>query len=709
MNATTITISDIYRLGQQCQSQGDLAAAKAHYIDVISRNPDHADALHCLGNIDAREGRLDDAERLIRKAIALDPMKASFINSLGNILKARGVLDEAARLYEQAARLRSDLPVVQYNLAEVHLKARRYDDALEACFKALDADPNFAGAYDMIGRVLNNKGELAKAVDAFRRAAVIRPEFWEAYDHMGHVFRAQGKLAEARDAFEHAIAIDKNAASPHHNLATVLMLQGDIQGGIKSFERASELRPRHIPTLLNLGLALHTDGRLNGAVRVYKRAIEIDPSDPALYLNLGLVFVEQRRIEQAERRFNDALRLDPGIVRAHAELAALYEESNRLQDLEAQLAAGLAIAPDDPRLNLEAAKADRRAGRIREGIDRLKRFPLDSLEPRLAEQFRYQLGHLHDRANQVEEAFEHFLEANSTASKSARAQKAEPDEFLRVIDRLTDFFASNDPATWPPTPPMRRPPPAFLLGFPRSGTTLLDVVLDSHPRITTVEEQLTVLPVIERLRDLEGGFPGSLETLGDTEIDELRALYYEVLDRFAPRDDSVIVVDKAPIRTVFVGVLWRLFPDAKFVFCQRHPCDVVLSNFMQSYTISDAFAHFLSMDGTVNLYDKVMGLWRLYVSRLPLQWRAVRYEALVDDLALEIRETLDFLDVPWDPAVLDYPKRAKERGTVNTNSYHQVIEPIYDRSRGRWRRYKRQLEPYMSILRKHIAYFGYED
>lgn len=709
MTDTQASIAQLYNLALECQKLGDLETAKTHYLDVLKRDPDHADALHSLGTIDAREGRLDDAERLVRKAIALRPLKAAFINSLGNLLKARGRLDEALSMYEQAARLQPDLAAAHSNVADIMLQTGNPDGAVEAAFRALKVDPNLAGGYAVLGRAMNNLGRLDEAVDAFRRAVVIRPDYAPAYDHLGHVLRARGEIGEAREAFEHALAINKELPSAWHNLATVRMLEGDTEGAIDAFERARELRPQHVSTLLNLAIAYHTCSRFRRAVETYREAIELQPANPLLHLNLGLVRVEERRTEDAERCLMKAIELDPKLVKAYAELAALYEETNQLEALDAILDEGLALAPNHPRLNLEAAKRDRRAHRIDEGIERLQKFDIGSLDPRLGEQFNYQLGYLRDRAGDADDAYRHFEEANRIAADTVRARAARPERFLAMLERLREFFATADVSDWPQAPAQDRPSPVFMFGFPRSGTTLLDLALDSHPRISTVEEQSTVMPVMERLRDLPGGFPQAIANLEEDSISELRAVYFEARDGVLPDAGSDIVIDKMPIRTVYAGILWRLFPDARFIFCMRHPCDVVLSNFMQHYTVSDAFANFQTLDGSVKIYDRTMQLWRTYVDGLPLNFHTVRYESLVTDLEKTVGKVLDFLDLPWDPAVLDYAERAKERGRINTNSYHQVTEAIYTRSKDRWRAYREYLEPHMAVLGPHLEYFGYDD
>ncbi len=702
------SVTKIYRLAQRLQRQGDLATARSRLMEVLQLQPDHADALHSLGTIDAREGRLDDAERLVRKAIAIDPLKGAFLNSLGNLLRARDRLDEAAAAYEQAVALRPDLAVGYNNLAELLLRAGNHEAAIDRCFQALKANPNYAGAYDTMGRALNNMGRLEEAADALRRAVVIRPDFAVAYDHLGHVYRAQGKIDEAKDAFEHALVIDPENASARYNLGTVLIVQDELDRGIECLEQAREARPRHVPTLLNLAIAYHTKGRLTLAADTYRAATDVDPGNPTLHMNLGLVHVEQRHSEDAERSLLKALELDPGLVQVYAELAALYEETNRLSEMQAMLEKGLALDPGHARLNLEAAKADRRQGRVEDGVGRLRKLDLAVLDARLAEQVRYELGYLLDRAGEVEEAFENFREANRLASQTVRAREVRPQRFLDMLDRLNAFFSTADVESWTRAPVVDGPSPVFMFGFPRSGTTLLDVALDSHPRIATVEEQPTIMSVNDVLRQGELGFPGQLAVLTDEDIVGLRRTYLEALAEFVPDGFDGLVIDKMPIRTVYAGILWRMFPDARFLFCVRHPCDVVLSNFMQHFNVSDAFANFYTLEGSARLYDKVMSLWQTYSSRLPLRQHTVRYESLVDDMEAEIRRVLDFLDLPWDPAVLDYPDRVIERGRINTTSYHQVAEPVYSRATGRWRAYRAQLEPHMGLLEPHIERFGYE-
>jgi hypothetical protein len=285
----------------------------------------------------------------------------------------------------------------------------------------------------------------------------------------------------------------------------------------------------------------------------------------------------------------------------------------------------------------------------------------------------------------------------------------DPARYFERVKTLESWFAGAEPAGWTPAPAPAREPPAFMFGFPRSGTTLAEVVLDAHPQVATLEEQPTISELGAALAARPDGYPQVLASLDAAELADLQATFFRTLDELAPDSAGLRMVDKMPLRTIHAGMLWRLFPDARFVFCLRHPCDVVLSNFMQHFTPSDAFAHFWTIEDAARLYDAVMSLWHVLAERLPMSVHRLRYEDLVTDTEGETRKLLEFIGVPWDPAVLDHVGHvARNRERINTTSYHQVAEPVYTRALDRWRQYRPWLEPVLPLLEPHARAFGYE-
>src|SRR5205085_4640311 len=228
---------------------------------------------------------------------------------------------------------------------------------------------------------------------------------------------------------------------------------------------------------------------------------------------------------------------------------------------------------------------------------------------------------------------------------------------------------------WRPVAPGTRVSPVFLVGFPRSGTTLLDTLLMGHPALNVMEE----VPLLERPAAALGDFE-RLPELSEAETEHLRDLYFEAL---GPVDGRTIV-DKLPLNLLGAPLIHRLFPDAKFIFAARHPCDVVLSCFMQPFDLNPAMANFLDLENAARLYDLVLSFWERASAILPLQVHTLRYEALVEDKEAEMRDLIAFLGLGWDERVLDNQKVAAERGPIVTPSYAQVAQPIYKRARGRW-------------------------
>ena len=253
-----------------------------------------------------------------------------------------------------------------------------------------------------------------------------------------------------------------------------------------------------------------------------------------------------------------------------------------------------------------------------------------------------------------------------------------------------------------------QPDPVFLVGFPRSGTTLLDTILRSHAAIAVVEEAPAVAKMRKALERLPGGDPNGLAQLDPADLAGLRQTYFTELEKYLEPDDrSAILVDKLPLNIIEVGLIHRIFPKARFLFSLRHPCDCVLSCFMQDFKLNDAMANFLDLEDAARFYDKVMTLWQQYQELLPLGVQTVRYESLIEAFDETLTPVFGFLGVDWDEGVRDYAGTARRRGRINTPSYNQVTQPLYTRSRGRWERYREDLQPVLPLLLPWARRWGY--
>lgn len=505
-----------------------------------------------------------------------------------------------------------------------------------------------------------------------------------------------------------ALAQDPRLAGKHIDRGIKHLNQGQVDKAAEYFEKALALRPRHAEAHNNLGLALKDLGKPHEAEQRFKKALALKPGFVEAYSNLGLVLKIQGRYDEAIAWYRKAIELRPDFGDAYGNLANVYEQTNRMEAAKSTIERGLAVAPAHPFLNLIAARCERREGRAREAIDRLGKFRPTALPRILAKEFNFELGRLHDRAGNAEKAYDHFTAGNGLAMPMASIHNVDRDRFLRIIDAANMLFTEENVGSWRPAPDFdEAESPVFLVGFPRSGTTLLEEILDSHPNLRSLSERLTVATVQNTIAALPKGYPRALADLTPGQIEQLRSTYFDAVDELIERRPGQIVVDKQPLNFVHAGLIWRMFPKAKFVMMVRHPCDACLSCFMQNFAMNNAMANFFTLEDTVALYVKAMALWRQYLRALPLNYHVVKYELLVDGFDSEIRRLLDFLGVGWHDDVRDYASRAVERGQINTPSYHQVAEPIYSHAKYRWQRYADRFAPLMDQLAPCIEYFGY--
>jgi len=593
-----------------------------------------------------------------------------------------------------------------------HHQAGELERAEQIYREVLRSDPHQADALHLLGVLACQAGRYEAAVEEIRRAIALNPQAAAFHCNLGAAYKALGRMGEAVASYEEALRIRPHFVEAHCNLGAALSEQGKFPEAAASYQRALALKPDHVEAHNRLGIALQRQGRIEEAAASYKRALRLKPGHAAAYNNLGSALQLLERFDEAEAAYEQALAIKPDYVEGLANLADLYERLNRLEEAAATLARGLELDPDHVHLNVVAAKCEEREGRHQQALDRLARLrPLAEsgvVDADVAKDLSFQLGRLYDRAGDSSRAFAQFTEANRLAMQGGEGHLACREKFLENVGVLAEVFDKAWVDSWSGAlPPDGEEPPVFMIGFPRSGTTLLDVMLDGHPRIQTLEEKPTMLAVQKEIESLPGGYPLAMRDLKPGQIARLRATYFRAVDEFIERRPGHLVVDRFPMNAVRVGLILRVFPAARFIMVVRHPCDACLSCFMQDFKLNGAMANFYAIEEAAVLYAKVMGLWRQYVRVLPHAYHVVRYEDLVEDAAGQMRRLLRFIDVPWDDAVLNHTDRARTRGRISTPSYRQVTEPIYQRARYRWLRYAEHLEPVVETLRPYIEYFGY--
>jgi tetratricopeptide (TPR) repeat protein len=616
-----------------------------------------------------------------------------------------GRFNRAEDAYQQVLRTDPDHADALHLLGVMAHQAGRHQAAVEKIRRAIASNPQSAAFHSNLALAYKALGKLEEAAGSCRRALECNPCFVEAHNNLGNILRMQGRPDEAVASYRWALQVKPGYAEAHNNLGIALKELRQFEEAAVHFQRAVELKPDYAEAHNNLGSVLLHQNKLEQAEASFRRAIALEPDHAPAHNNLANVLKTTGQVEEAETAYLRSLELAPRNPEALGNLASLYERVNRLEDAAAALEKGLEIFPDNPGINLMAARCEEREGRYQDAIDRLVRIG-SFVRPNA--KLSFQLARLYDRIGDYPKAFWEFSQANRSAREEVPYGAPRKETFLKNIDTFETLFTDAWIRSWTPAPQFdENRTPVFVIGFPRSGTTLLDVILDSHPRIRTLEEKPAISAMYEALDTFPHELMDAIPDLTPAQFDRLRAAYFRTAERFVDRRAGEILVDKLPLNTIHVGFILRVFPSARFIMAVRHPCDVCLSCFMQDFKLNIAMANFCTLEDAARAYRRVMDLWQQYVRVLPHSCHLVRYEDLIEDFQTETRRVLEFLNVDWNDAVLDYANHAKGRGKINTPSYEQVIQPIYTRSRYRWLRYAEQFEPVMDLLAPYIEFFGY--
>ena len=489
----------------------------------------------------------------------------------------------------------------------------------------------------------------------------------------------------------------------------------DFQACLETLASANRIAPANTSILLQLGRIHGLSYNYAAAESCFEKALRVAPRRTEMLTAIADHCQNFRNPEIAARYLRRALEQPDATPLACIKLAELYERLRRLPEAAQLVERALQLNPADPAALLVRARLERLAGRLEPAEHVLRSFLTKPIpDPWLHAQAWYELGNVLDRQERFDEAMAALLEAKALMRPQAARHLAELKIFRARLQVMTANVSSEMFQRWftagPTLPPARRL--ALLCGHARSGTTLLEQVLDAHPDLVSAEETTTFLD--EAFAPLRRNLPPDaymlpvLEAASTPALQQVRAAYFHAMELSLGNPiANRLLLDKNPVLTFMIPAFVRIFPETKFLIALRDPRDVVLSCFMQPQPLNPVTAAYLSLAGTAEDYAALMNLWRTLKPLMPAPCLEVRYEDMVEDLEAVARKTLNFLGVAWDPRVLEFDAHARQK-MVRSPTYADVTQPVYKRARGRWRHYQKYLEPHLEKLEPFVKAFGYE-
>ena len=557
------------------------------------------------------------------------------IISLFNQGQLQQALSESSQLLERFPN-----SVILYNIAGAcNAGLMQFDAAINNYKKALKINPYYADAYSNMGNVLKDKGDLEAAIQSYKQALKIKPDYAQAYNNMGNALKDKGDLKAAIESYKQALKIKPDYAQAYSNMGIALKGKGDLNAAISSYKQALKIKPDYAEAYNNMGSALNDKGDLEAAIESYKQALKIKPDYAEAYNNMGIALKDKGDLEAAIESYKQALKIKPDYAEVYRSLSNMhrYKEHDEYF-LKMQSLCQSSSLSDEQRchLNFALSKASEDLNEISQSFNYLK----------IGNELRKKI-----LSYDIKKDIELF----------SQLKKSYPSIALQSVVESSDLK------------------PIFILGMPRSGTTLVEQIVSSHSEVTGAGE----LSYVSKF----GGPTARGAIKPNTKmILEFRQRYIEALKKRS--DGRSIVTDKMPQNFLYVGLIFAAFPDAKVIHVNRDPAATCWSNY-KHYFIDKELGYCYDLDDTVTYFGLYTDLMQFWLGHYGDRIYNLNYDNLTINQDDETRKLIEYLELEWENDCLS-PQHNKR--SVRTVSQQQVRQKVYQGSSQQWRKF----EPYLN-------------
>lgn len=646
----------------------------------------------------ASMGRFREASEIGERALAEGGDPAALNAMIGSFRCRAGDREVGIRHLQAAFALRPTDPMIAVNLASALVQEGDYAAVLDMLSDELTRRDPSMQLERLRGFAAQMTEDFPIAAASYERVVAVAPEDWESWNNLGNARRSAGDFEGAVAALQRAAEISPDSPPVRLNHALAVASTGKIAEAETLLRGIAEAFPHDVKALAELHALYKAQARDEEALEAIAAAVQRQPGDIEMLLGLASHQLSLLNTAAAEQAYRRSLAIDPTSGPANLGLGLAFELTNRGEELadHARQAAAGGIPPNAA--NFLLALDHRRAKRFAEGLEALSKVPEEIESPRRW----HLLGQLYEGVGRYDEAFAAFSKMNEHQRADPSLPEQRAAAYRGIIAKQSALATSNWLERWRKAPKDSRSPPVFLVGFPRSGTTLLDTMLMGHDDLQVLEEEPTLRNATRLLPEFD-----AIPEATDEQISEARDEYFRTAAKLTQLASDKLLIDKNPLSMNGLPIIARLFPGARIILALRHPCDVVLSCYVTNFKLNEGMANFLRLETAAELYNLSFRYFEQAEKLLKLPVHRVVYEDLIADRERQLRSLFEFMGVEWRDEVLDHETTARSRGRIKTASYAQVAEPIYTRSAGRWENYRKHLEPIFPVLEPWVRKFGY--
>lgn len=601
-----------------------------------------------------------------------------------------------------------DNKIEEIKLALNFQKKGEINEAKKIFKKYLNSDDSNLQINFYYGTLEAITGNYESSLLYFDKAEKINNKNPDLYNNYGMSLKILGKLDDAILKINQAIELNPKFTNAFFNLAEIFIEKEDFENAILNLEKSIDFDRNFIKAYTLLAVAYHKIGDSKKSEIIFQNAYKINPKYLPLYLNFGNICLSLGKIAKAEECFIHATNLDNKYFDAYNNLFDLYEKTNQNEKLHNILSKAEKIFTNNKIIKLFRGAYNYKIKEYFKSIEILENISFDKKDIN-RERLKYLiLAKAHDHLDDVDKAFNYFKITNQineiNKNKIKNIDKYQPlksiDDRCKYIDTfLTDKNIKKKIYSEDKT--------IFMIGFPRSGTTLLDTILRSHPQIEVLEEKPLVSNLLQIINKKTFNNFNNFKDFTDQDILSLREKYF--FERNKLSNNKKFIIDKMPLNLMHIVELNKIFPEAKYIVSIRHPFDCVLSSYMQSFEMNNSMANFLNLIDSAKFYDLVMSLWEKGKQKINLDYIEIKYEEIIINFNHTISKLLEFLELPWSDTVNEFYLTAQNRSLISTPSYDQVNQPLYKKSLNRWKKYNKHIDEIKPILNSWAKKFNYEN
>ena len=679
-NDLNIKINSIIEL----HSSGNISEALDAVQTLISQHPNESLLYNISGVCFKATGQLEMAIKCFEEAVKLKPNFADANYNLGLTLQDLNQLDAAIESYQATLDLQKSYFKAHNNLGIIYKELGQMGDAVKSYKKAIDLQPNFAEAHNNLGTTLQEMGQLDEAANCYERALDIQPDYIEVHNNLGNTLNLLGQTDEALNSYKQALSINPDYADARNNLGIIHHEMGQLDEAIKCYEKTIAINPENAEAHNNLGVTLNKLTQFHEAINCYGPALAINPNYDESYFNLGTTLYELGRNDEALNSYKQTLIINPDYADAYNNIGNILQELGQFDEAFSNYVYALAIDPDNAEFHRNLALMKNYKKGDTQVIKMQSLLSDGNLSKSERIQLCFALAKAYDDLGEKDELFK-ILNQGNYLRKDELNYSIEKD--LNNHSLFRKMFVSNiENSSSYDSLSIR---PIFIVGMPRSGTTLVEQIISSHHKVHGAGE----LNALDNLiAPIMNNYSTHNNSLSEKNFLSIRQGYSKKLSNLNVIES--VITDKMPTNFKNIGFILKAFPEAKIIHLKRDAMAICWSIY-QRYFPAEGIGFAYDMEDLGEFYNSYTEMMTFWHELFPNQIYDISYEDLTTNQEQETKKLLEYCELDWDKNCLNFHKNKR---AVKTSSSFQVKEKMYQGSSDVWTKYKTQLKPLIDSL-----------